>query len=503
MRDKLVIKNTGISTICQILDVILGFIVRKMFIKYIGMEMLGVNGTFASILNTLSLAELGFESAVIYRLYQPMKEKNTQQIEEIVVILKKIYEFVGIFILMVGILISAFLPWILKGVKINAEIYIVFYLQLIGIAITYFLAYKRTFILALQKDYIRNVFVSVYKIIATTIQIVLILRFHSFVLYVTVSILQNFFTNYSIAKYVDKTTNYNFKRKKINKEILKKLYLDVKEIFIGKLAGYIYTSTDNLIISACINTLSVGLLGNYTQILYQMKTVITNVFNSTKPIIGHFLTSDTTKEHSKDILDDYTFIRYTVAVCMLVPGYVLCDCFISSWLGPDYILSKQVSLFLVTDIFIHLVHGALVDYISGLGYFKQDRKCSIVGAGINIVLSLALVHIIGMAGVLIGTVVSQSYFWISRSIIIFREYFEDIKGMFIDYWRKCSVYILSFYVLCFGCQTLFERIPLANSYFKFIIGGIMCVVIVLITLLLLFRKTREFKYAWNMVCKYF
>ena len=59
MRDRLAVKNGVITLGCQLSDVILGFIVRKIFITYIGVEMLGLNGTFTSLLSTLSLAELG------------------------------------------------------------------------------------------------------------------------------------------------------------------------------------------------------------------------------------------------------------------------------------------------------------------------------------------------------------------------------------------------------------------------------------------------------------
>lgn len=498
MRDKLAVKNGIITLICQLSDVILGFIVRKIFIDYIGIEMLGVNGTFTSLLSTLSLAELGFESAVIYSLYKPMRENKRDDIEDIVSILKRIYEFVGLFVIGAGIIISFFLPAILKGIEVDTTIYIVFYVQLLGNAITYFLAYKKTFLLAQQKDYIRNLYTSGFKIVATIVQIILLFTLQSFILYVTVSVFQNLLTNYSISRYVDKNYRYKFKRK-INLMLFKRILNDVKDIFFGKLAGYIYSSTDNIIISACVNTLSVGLLGNYTQILYQLKTVVNNVFASTKPIIGHFLTAEEDKNHTFQILKDYTFVRYTVSVALFVPGFVLCDCFISAWLGADYTLALVISLLLVTDIFIHFVHGALVDYIAGLGYFKQDRTISIIGAIINLSVSLVLVQVIGIAGVLAGTIISQLYFWISRSIAVFKQYFNDMKSKFITYWVMCIGEIIVFYGLCFICRFLFDLLPMNNTYLKFFVGGVGCFIIIVPTVVGIFGRTQEFKYLWQLM----
>lgn len=497
MRDKLAIKNGSITLLCQFIDIILGFIVRKVFITYIGVEMLGVNGTFSSLLNTLSLAELGFESAVIYSLYRPINNNNKEEIEKIVSILKRIYEAVGIFILIGGVVLSLFLPNILSGVEIDGKIYVVFYLQLASNVVTYFLAYKKSFLLAMQKDYIRNIFTSIYKIAATICQIVLIFTFHSFVLYVAVSIIQNITTNLSVSIYVDRKYSFKF-NKRVDINIFKKIFRDVKDIFFSKIAGYVYSSTDNLIISACVSTASVGLLGNYTQIIYQIKTVISNVFTSTKPIIGNFLTAETDKNHSFQILKNYTFIRYSAAIALLVPSFVLCDCFISSWLGNKYILPIEISLLLVSDVFIHFVHGALVDYIAGLGYFKADRRISIVGAILNLTISYGLVQIIGLAGVLVGTVISQAYFWISRSLCVFNDYFHDRRKL-INYWLFCIYYTLIFYLLCFLCRILFQRIPLADSYIKFVIGGVGCYLIVLPIYFVCFSKTNEFDYLRHMI----
>lgn len=483
------------------MDIILGFVVRKAFIDFIGIDMLGLNGTFTSILSTLSLAELGFESAVIFSLYRPMKEENKSEIEETVAILKRIYEFVGGFVIVAGFLISLGLPYIIKGIAINAETYASFYVQLIGTASTYFFAYKKTFLLAQQKDYVRTLFMSGSKIIATVIQIISIYTLHSFLFYVAVGTIQNVAASFLTSKYVDNKYDYNFKRNRIDQNIFRRLLSDVKEIFFGKLAGYIYSSTDSLIISAFVGTISVGILGNYTQILYQMKTVVNNMFMSTKPIIGHFLIDETDKTHTFQILQNYTFIRFAAAVCLFVPGYVLSDSFISSWVGADYVLPKLISLLLVLDIFIHFVHGALVDYIAGLGYFKLDRNISIIGALINIVLSISLVNSMGLSGVLIGTVVSQTFFWISRSISIFKYYFENSKVRFWTYWRRCILYIITFFILCFGCERVFELIPMSDSYFKFIIGGFTCYTIIIPIMYFIFSKTEEFAYSWRLCRK--
>ena len=68
-------KNSSIGLISQAVSIILLFLSRSVFINTLGIELLGINGTFASIVNALSLAELGFQSAIVYCLYTPLNEK--------------------------------------------------------------------------------------------------------------------------------------------------------------------------------------------------------------------------------------------------------------------------------------------------------------------------------------------------------------------------------------------------------------------------------------------
>ena len=53
-------RNIIFSILAYILQIVLGFIVRRYFIEFFNEEYLGVTSLFTNILNVLSLAELGF-----------------------------------------------------------------------------------------------------------------------------------------------------------------------------------------------------------------------------------------------------------------------------------------------------------------------------------------------------------------------------------------------------------------------------------------------------------
>ena len=72
-------KNIFYSVVSKISALILSFVSRTFFIKFLGEIYLGVNGLYGSILSVLSFAELGFGTALTFLLYKPVAENNEEQ----------------------------------------------------------------------------------------------------------------------------------------------------------------------------------------------------------------------------------------------------------------------------------------------------------------------------------------------------------------------------------------------------------------------------------------
>ena len=118
-RKTLALRNSSIGLASQIIAIVFQFITRSIFVKYLGVELLGISSTFSSVLNTLSLAELGFQSAIIYSLYKPLANNDYEAINKIIGVLKIIYRCVGIFFIVAYNLLSA----IFRGLFAHAEVY--------------------------------------------------------------------------------------------------------------------------------------------------------------------------------------------------------------------------------------------------------------------------------------------------------------------------------------------------------------------------------------------
>lgn len=107
-RIKTVYINSIVALIAQICQVILGFITRKVFIDYLGVEYLGYNSVFVNILQMLNLADLGIGVAITSYLYKPLAENNNKRIIAIMYIYKKLYSIIGFIVLGFGLVVSVF-----------------------------------------------------------------------------------------------------------------------------------------------------------------------------------------------------------------------------------------------------------------------------------------------------------------------------------------------------------------------------------------------------------
>ena len=108
------IKNSAAALIGQLVTIVLNFAVRTIFIKTLGAAYLGINGLFTNILSVLSFAEIGFGTAIIYAMYAPLSIKDEVRVSKLMNYYAKVYETIGTFIFIVGLVLIPFLDFFIN-----------------------------------------------------------------------------------------------------------------------------------------------------------------------------------------------------------------------------------------------------------------------------------------------------------------------------------------------------------------------------------------------------
>lgn len=498
MRQKLAIKSSAIGLCAKLLAMTLSIISTRLFIEYLGIEIKGVSGLIANILSLLQLAEMGIGTAIIYALYQPIVEKNKEEIKSLMAFYKKAYNCIGILIFFVGCGVALFLKFVVGETTYSwIYIYIIYFIQLITSVSTYLIgAYRRNLLYADQKQYIIAIIDSATNTVFTIVRMFIIVYMQSYIVYLIIQLLQTVISN--LVAYVATDKYFPYLREKDVRpyDKMPELVSNVKNVIIGKVGGVVYNSTDNIIISKFVGVVAVGYMTNYYTVKTMLKTIVTSVTEPVRPMIGNFIREYKDVNKSYQLFLSYTFVRYFIANIVTVGILVMCNPFIDLWLGEGYTLSLVIPTLIAIDMFIDIVHGPTWEFINVLGLFKNDRNMSYGGAIINLVTSIILVTFMGIAGVLLGTVLAQCYYWVARTRIVFKQYFKEGTGIYI---RRIIAYIL---VTCFDIVIMlflrYKLMPITNIG-MFVVLCMISVVISSVSVWAIWGRTDEFTLMVNMV----
>ena len=186
------------------LTILLNFAVRTIFIYCLNEAYLSVNGLYSNILTVLSLAELGFGSAMVYRMYAPVAVKDYQKAAALLQFYKKIYIIIGVVIFLLGLCVIPFMDYIIKDKPDISGLTLYYILFLVNTSISYwFSSYKASVLYADQKEYIKTNVQNTMAILQSGLQIVLLLLFRKYLLYLLIQLAGNIFLNLYVAHLVD------------------------------------------------------------------------------------------------------------------------------------------------------------------------------------------------------------------------------------------------------------------------------------------------------------
>lgn len=497
------VRNIKSNIIYFILNSIIAFLARKIFLMKLGSEVMGLNSLIISVLGFLNILELGISNAVIYSLYNPLKKNNFSKVSEVVKLYKYLYIVLALIIAIIGIILSVFFPYIAKSNINNVSIY--FLLYLISVVASYLLTYKHIVPNADEKAYIITKASGNIKLIKSIIQIILLSLGANYMLWLIIEIVSNIYTYIYINKKLDK--EYEFLKKeseKSVKEIFKNnisIIKDTKNLFVHKIGYIVVYQTDNIVLSIFTDLNVIAIYSNYLMVIRIIVSFAGQIFSAFIATIGK-LVSDGDNDLSFSIWRGLYSIEFSVATFCSICTFMLINDFISVWIGSEYKSSTTVVAFIVLNMFVTMSRGTIDNFKYAYGIF-DDIKAPIVESIINLVISVVLVNYIGLLGVILGTFVSNAIIVVLwRPYIIFKKGFKkDVFEYVKIYTSKIFNFILIFIVVDF-INKYFISYLVIDGWIMFIIKMlIIASITLLLTIISIIFNKKEFKYIKSIIIK--
>lgn len=499
-RTEKTILNVSSNLFVQLIKTIFSFITRTVFIYCLGKEALGLNGLFTNILSMLSLAELGIGTAINFSLYEPLAKKDNDKVSALMSFYKKAYRLIGIIVLILGIIIIPFLGLFIKNINEINNVYIIYGLFLINTVSSYFVSYKETLINADQKVYKLTFLNSIFLILMNVLQMIILIIFKNFVLYLLVQFVIQFIQKISINIYISKVyndINYSSKTKLKDKD-LKIIKKNVCAMIFHKIGDYCINGTDNLIISAFISVSVVGIYSNYLTIILLLTTFITIIFNNTTSSLGNLIATESS-EKKYDIFKKMDFIGFILYGCTSVILLSSFNSFITLWIGSDYCFPNLVVFLIVLNFYLTGMRVVPSTLKSAAGLYDIDKFTPIIQAVVNLIISIVAAKYIGIIGVLLGTLISSLVLpaW-QRPYIVYKYILgKDFREYVIKFFENISfltiVYLVSY--------LLFSNMALSNIYLVFLFKVIFTMIVYLILLIFFYKKNNEYLFVVELIKK--
>lgn len=496
-RTKNVSRNIVFGFVDKISVLLLPFITRTLLLYLMGTGSVGISSLFTSILSFLSLAELGFGQAVVYSMYKPVAENDTDTICALLKYYRGLYRIIGFTISIIGVLLLPALPYLIHGnAPENVNIYILYLIYLLNTVISYFFAgYKQSLLTAYQRTDIRHKIALLITIIVRVLEIIVIVLSKNLYLYASVSIFGTIITNIIVAHVTTKMYPNVICKGEVNNEQRTEIKKKLAGLFGNKLNSIVIHQADTLVISSFLGLTMLTQYGNYYFILNAVSGFIMIIFNSMTSSVGNKIALDSNEEVFK-LYERLNFINNWLvgwcSICMLC----LFQPFMIIWVKESLVLPPLMSILMALYFYVYQIQRTTFVFKDASGMWYEDRYRPYISMVINLVSNIVLVNIIGVYGVIISTIIAFLISLPWGNYLIFKLLFKraSLKNLF----KMILDFIITFII---GAITYLICTIFSASIIGLVIRLIVCMIFPNVIYIIIYHKSEQFIYLRNLIIK--
>lgn len=467
-RTKKSLVNISAGILYQIVSVLSSFICRTAMVYFLGLGVISLHGLYWQIVSMLSLAELGIGSAVVYHLYRPLAENNIEQIKKLMGLYRKCYRIIAAVCFLCGCIVTCFVPVFVNGLGYsNTYLRLVFFLYVVQMTVSYLFIADTALLQADQRRHKTIYLQTIYQILITFIALLILYFWKSFVLYLLATIVSTLLMNFSCSRQARQVYPY---LKEIympmSREEAKPVFLNVRDIFAKKVAGYVTNSTDNICISVLTGTMQVGYYSNYAMLFSAVRMLEQQIANGFSASMGE-LAAKESSFHMDQTLRKMTVCFHLFGMVMSAGLMACSSTFINLWIGEQYLLPSSVIFICCINIYLAIVKDPLWQSMDACGLFAYDRNLAVISTVINLAVSIILGMQYGMIGIFIGTAVSTIFEIVFKASGLYGKKLHLSTIRYQALWEKMTVSETA--VLLLSCKI--SNVCISNLYLEFFLQG--------------------------------
>lgn len=455
----------------QLLTLIFGLIVPRLFIRTFGSEMNGLLSSLGNIYSYLALVEAGVGTAAIQALYGPLGRGDRNGINGIMSATAHYYNKAGFVYLLGVIAIAIIYP---LTVTTTIPFWTVFTLTILSGAsgvINFWVQGKYMVLLQAEgKKYLMSITTMLVYVAGNVMKIVLLQQGYDVIAihvgHFIIGLLQMAFY------YVYIHRNYSWLNLKAEPD--KQSLSQSGAVFVQQIMWMICNNTDILVLTYVAKDLkSVSVYTVYLMVFSTVEKLFSTLFGSFHYLLGQKYNTDKAAymplHRIYESLSTYgSFALYTIAFVLITPFMKVYTAGITD---IQYVDPYLPILFTVMHLFSSS-REASARVINFAGHFRQMQWRAVAESAINVIVSVILVTKLGIYGVLLGTIVA--YVYRTNDVIIYANKKVLCRSCLCTY-RIALINVGIFSVIAFMARFVDLTV---NGYVGFFIEAALCGVII-------------------------
>lgn len=269
-------RNTILSMLARlassIIPSILGVILNNLILRKYGADTHGLTSTIAQIMSLLTIFESGYALAANVALYKPYVAGDWTKVSAILTAVKIIYLKIGKITAILSIAVALAAPLILKSELDYGIISILILISSVGTVTSFFIFSKYGIMFsAAQLEYKQAVLFLALNILSQILSILLVLGNQGIVVIRLVAALVPLVGTFIVIRIFHKDfPQVTFSSPSPDYSIVQ----STKSVFAPKMASLIFSSTDMVVLSIAIGTLSTSVYSVYNIVFGFIKGIL-------------------------------------------------------------------------------------------------------------------------------------------------------------------------------------------------------------------------------------
>lgn len=420
-------RNIIFGVLLKVYQILVPFLMRTIMMYAIGVQYLGLNSLFTSILQVLNLAELGVGSAMVFSMYKPIACNDETTICALMKLYRLYYRVIGGVILVVGMLLVPFLPRLIaEDVPANINIYYLYILNLLATVLTYWLfAYRNSILQAYQRQDLVSKVTLCTDTVKYLLQIMALVIFKNYYFYVVSVLITQILNNVATAIISRKAFPQYRPTGALPKQMIREINGKIRDLFTSKLGYTIVSSADTIVISAFLGLTILAKYQNYYFILSSIIGFVAIVYSSITAGVGNSMLTKSLEQNYKEFEVFTLLVSWVSGICISC-FLALYQPFMMVWMGKDMLLDFSMVIMFCIYFWVYEIVMMISVYKDAGGIWHEDRYRPLISGIVNLILNVILVKFIGLYGVVLSTILSVLFIsapWIIKNVfkLIFKS----------------------------------------------------------------------------------